>query len=328
MRIAFISASRIPSRTANSIEVMKVCQAFLDAGHEVRLWAPEVATEMTEEALRTWYGLKQAIPIVRIQSIPLFRRYDFCWRAVGQASSWGPDLVYCWPIQAAYFSTLRGLPTAIEIHDRPYGRIAPRLLRSVLASKHTLRVLPITQAMANWLAARYPAGFDPGRTVVSPMGVDLERYQDLPGSEEARAQLGLPPGFTAGYTGHLYPGRGLELMQSLARLNPQVRFLWVGGEPAAVDAWRVRLVQAGIGNVHLAGFVPNEALPLYQAACDVLLMPYQEAIAGSSGGDTARFASPMKVFEYMASGRPILSSDLPVLREVLDEFFCTPAAGW
>jgi glycosyltransferase involved in cell wall biosynthesis len=58
---------------------------------------------------------------------------------------------------------------------------------------------------------------------------------------------------------------------------------------------------------------------LIHAACDVLLMPYQRAIAVSSGGDTAAFASPMKAFEYLAAGRPILSSDLPVLREVLNE---------
>jgi glycosyltransferase involved in cell wall biosynthesis len=48
-------------------------------------------------------------------------------------------------------------------------------------------------------------------------------------------------------------------------------------------------------------------------------MPYQKSISVSSGGDTAQFASPMKVFEYLATGRAILSSDLPVLREVLSE---------
>jgi glycosyltransferase involved in cell wall biosynthesis len=58
-------------------------------------------------------------------------------------------------------------------------------------------------------------------------------------------------------------------------------------------------------------------LPLYQAACDALLMPYQRRVAASSGGDIARYLSPMKVFEYMAAGRPILSSDLPVLKEIL-----------
>jgi glycosyltransferase involved in cell wall biosynthesis len=151
------------------------------------------------------------------------------------------------------------------------------------------------------------------------MGVDLEPYQDLPQPEQVRHALGLRSGLTVGYTGHLYPGRGLELMTTLARLNPEVHFLWVGGEPGDVSRWKRRLETEGIGNITLTGFIPNENLHQYQAACEFLLMPYQHAIAGSSGGDTAKFASPMKVFEYLASGRVILSSDLPVLREILDE---------
>ena len=64
--------------------------------------------------------------------------------------------------------------------------------------------------------------------------------------------------------------------------------------------------------------MPNADLPLYQAACDVLLMPYQRRVAASSGGDIALYLSPMKLFEYLACGRPIISSDLPVLQEVLN----------
>jgi glycosyltransferase involved in cell wall biosynthesis len=77
--------------------------------------------------------------------------------------------------------------------------------------------------------------------------------------------------------------------------------------------------ERGLQNVIITGFVPNAELPLYQAACDVLLMPYQRHVAASSGGDIARYLSPMKLFEYMACGRAICSSDLPVLREVLSE---------
>jgi glycosyltransferase involved in cell wall biosynthesis len=68
----------------------------------------------------------------------------------------------------------------------------------------------------------------------------------------------------------------------------------------------------------LTGFVPNAELPQYQAACDVLLMPYQRQVAASSGGDISRYLSPMKLFEYLACERPIVSSDLPVLQEVLN----------
>ena len=68
-------------------------------------------------------------------------------------------------------------------------------------------------------------------------------------------------------------------------------------------------------------------MPLYQAAGDVLLMPYERAISGSSGGNSAEICSPMKMFDYLACGRPILASDLPVFHEVLNErnaVFCPP----
>jgi glycosyltransferase involved in cell wall biosynthesis len=68
----------------------------------------------------------------------------------------------------------------------------------------------------------------------------------------------------------------------------------------------------------VTGFVPNAELPLYQAACDALLLPYQRRVAASSGGDIAAYLSPMKLFEYLACGRAILASDLPVLGEVLN----------
>jgi len=151
------------------------------------------------------------------------------------------------------------------------------------------------------------------------MGMDLAQYHNLPDPENAREKLGLTEGFTAGYAGHLYAGRGIDMLMDLAGRNQDVHFLWAGGEPEAVDFWRSRLQKAGLQNVKLFGFILNERLPLVQAACDVLLMPYERKISVSSGGDTAQFASPMKQFEYLASGRAIMASDLPVFREVLNE---------
>ena len=71
-------------------------------------------------------------------------------------------------------------------------------------------------------------------------------------------------------------------------------------------------------NFLLTGFVPNADLPLFQAACDVLLIPYENKVSASSGGDISRYLSPMKLFEYLACERPIIASNLPVLREVLN----------
>jgi glycosyltransferase involved in cell wall biosynthesis len=106
---------------------------------------------------------------------------------------------------------------------------------------------------------------------------------------------------------------------------PDLHFLWVGGRPEDVRQWQARAV--GLANLTFAGFIPNRDLPTYQAAADILVMPYQSAVAGSSGGDISGVFSPLKMFEYMACGRPILCSDLPTLREVLTEqmaVFCPP----
>jgi glycosyltransferase involved in cell wall biosynthesis len=318
MRIGMISASRIPSRAANSIEVMKVAHSFIELGHQVRLWAPEQDQKLPGSEIEQWYGLQQAVPIEWVPSAPAWRRYDFAWKAVRQARQWASDLVYCWPLQAAALSCILGLPTALEVHDRPGGLFGWRLMSFILNSGHARRILPITEALRTWLEEAFRMKLDSPRCLIAPMGVDLDSYESLPDPEHARARLELEERLTVGYTGHLYQGRGLELMTSLAERNPDLAFLWVGGEPDHVMEWRTRLKSEGLSNIRLTGFVPNEYLPMYQAACDILLMPYEAHIAGSSGGDTAQFASPMKAFEYLAAGRAIVSSDLDVIREVLD----------
>jgi len=137
--------------------------------------------------------------------------------------------------------------------------------------------------------------------------------------------LNLPSSPIIMCTGHLYAGRGVDLFVALAKEMPHAHFVWVGGKPQDVDLWRQRV---GSTNITFTGFVPNQEIPLYQSAADVLLMPYSRSIMGSSGtADSAGVASPMKMFEYMAAGRAIVTSDLPVIREVLDEstaVFCMP----
>jgi glycosyltransferase involved in cell wall biosynthesis len=163
--------------------------------------------------------------------------------------------------------------------------------------------------------------------VIAPNGVDLDRFESLADIEAARRELGFPEKTTVACTGHLYAGRGADLFLKLASIFPQEHFLWVGGRPDDVAAWRSRAADEGLNNVTFTGFVPNQDLPLYQAAADILLMPYGPNIAGSSGGNSADICSPMKMFEYLASGRAIITSDLPVIREILDErnaVFCPP----
>ena len=308
MRIVCISAAQIPSDTANSIQVMKACQAFVQLGHDVTLLVPgNQSPKMGDHQLMEHYGLEKLFPI---QWLQVRNRRLFPWKAVWRARRLGADLIYAWPLQSAALGLVVGIPSMLELHDLPTGSIGPFWLWLFRRFPGCKRLLPITKALRR--ALRLPDG----QTITAPDGVDLERYSSLPEPAPARRILGLPAALTVLCTGHLYEGRGTDLFLGLAEKFPQASFVWVGGRPADVEVWKKRA--ADRINVTFTGFVPNERIPLYQSAADVLLMPYQRTVATSSGGNTAEICSPMKMFEYMAAGRAILSSDLPVLHEVLD----------
>ncbi|MEX0788774.1 MAG: glycosyltransferase [Anaerolineales bacterium] len=319
MRIACIAAARVPSRTANSIQVMKVAQSMAELGHEVEVLLPGPTPNVAWEDVSRRYGLRIRFSIRWLAAHPVARRYDFAVRAVRAARSGQADLVYAWSVPAAALSARLGVATLLEMHAPPrgWGRF---WFSWFLRAPGARRVTPITHALERMLAQEY-AGWarGPGGPVL-PMGVDFEAYANHPSPARARAELGLREGITAGYTGHLYPGRGTDLMFELAGRHPEFQFLWVGGEERAVAHWRKRQMDsAGMPNLQIIGFVDQDRLPAYQAASDVLLMPYEMRVGVSSGGDTAAFASPMKMMEYLAAGRAILASDLPAIREILHE---------
>lgn len=119
-----------------------------------------------------------------------------------------------------------------------------------------------------------------------------------------------------GYTGHLYEGRGIDLLIDLARQCEWLDMHIVGGEPKDVEHWKS--VSDGLSNVTLHGYVAPTETKRYREMCDVLVAPYQDVVKVAGNiVDTSRWMSPLKIFEYMASRRAIVCSDLPVLREVL-----------
>ncbi len=319
MKVACISASRVPSTTANSMQVMKACQALSQLGHEVQLFLPRLSHQLKDTDLNSFYGLNTMFPIDWLSSRSSLHRYDFALQAVRKARQQKSDICYVWFFQAGIFSLIAHLPVIIELHGPPEGSFGPSLFRLFQHLPGKKRFIAITHALANQLHDRFNVDLSDHRTLqISPNGVDLERYADLPEPGAARESLGLPPTLTVGYTGHLYPGRGMALLLELACCFPGINFLWVGGRQEDVYTWRKRLAAENISNITLTGFVENSQLPVYQAAADILLMPYESVITGSSGGNSSTYASPMKMFEYMASKRAIISSDLPVIREVLN----------
>ena len=116
------------------------------------------------------------------------------------------------------------------------------------------------------------------------------------------------------YAGHLYAWKGVDvLLEALARI-PHARGLIVGGHPAEPDLARTKSVADGLGiaeRVTFTGLVEPARVPELLTQADVLVLP------NPASAISTRYTSPLKLFEYMAARRPIVSSDLPSIREIL-----------
>jgi glycosyltransferase involved in cell wall biosynthesis len=329
VKIGVIAPTYLPARRANTMQVMKMAQAFVLNGHAVNMVVPTDSQLGKREDGRIWddlcslYGIKHPFPIEWLSTTSNWRRYDYGFLATRWANQQKVDLIYTRLPQAAAISSVVGLPVIFEIHDLPSMLSARMLLRLFLIGRGARRLVVITKALARDLGAMLSKSLASEMMIIEPDGVDLDRYVEVLSTEEARRRLpqdlqGKLGQFVVGYTGHLYPGRGIELIIKLAAELPEITFLIAGGEPEDIQYWQNEVDSFNARNVVLVGFIPNANIPIYQTSCNVLLMPYDETVAASSGGNIGRYLSPMKVFEYMACGRPICSSNLPVLQEILN----------
>ena len=326
MKIACITTSIVPSKSANSIQAMKVVQALKQSGQDVRLWVPEFESS-DWGTIADVYGLTTEFDVIWLPFSPMLKQYDFAIKAVSAAMRWGADVIYTWALQAAVIGRLKGRMTVMEFHDFPMGRNGPLLFKLYKSFKGRKLTLCTTRALAEGMEELYRMRFQEDELQIAPNGTETERYAGLPIPEKARKELDLKDGFSVGYSGHFYPGRGMELLTEIARLLPDVNFFWMGGRQEDIKPWQEKLAEQSIHNVTITGFIPNSRLPLYQAAADVLVMPYGKKISGSSGGDISRVINPMKMFDYLAAGRPIIASEVPVFDEILTNetaIFCEP----
>jgi glycosyltransferase involved in cell wall biosynthesis len=316
MKIVYLSSAAVPSNSAHSLQVMKMCQAMQQEGHAVTLMLPPAEGKSAADDLNRMYGVEIRFEIRRVNLPPILGRRGLALALSGQAARLLPDMVYTRGIDIAWAAAARGMRTAVEIHSLPAGWLGPWYLR-MLARNPSVRMITISRMLEDLLRRGYPALIS-RPILVAPDAVDLERYRDLPSPRQARVRLGFPPErFIAGYFGSLVAGRGLEQIIDLAGRLPEVSFYILGGYPTTIERWKRHA--SNRENLRWKAHVPNSELPLYQAACDVLLMPYQKEVTIQGKGNTAEIMSPMKLYEYMAAGRLILASDLPALRVILNE---------
>lgn len=330
MTVLYFADTRFPIERANGVQTMATCQALATRGHDVTLVTrPDTGIAAPRDPF-AFYGLAptsmltwRTIPartdrrasrvafLVGALAIALGHREAVVYtRDLGLAAFLArvpaarrPRLVYeshgIAPVVSAELPTLLGqpalAPSAAKLRrlDRRERRVWTRAAGYVT----------ITHALAGDLAARYGPRPD---VVVAPDGA-----AEAPAAPATRDAAPV-----AAYAGHLYPWKGADVFVRALAQAPDVRGLIVGGHPAERDRARIDALAAAVGvagRLEMTGLVPSSDVGTHLARATVLVLPNVATTISD------RYTSPLKLFEYLWTGLPIVASDLAAIREVLTD---------
>lgn len=316
--LAYFAVMKLPTRMANSIHVMKMCQGIKRGGVDVTLIAN---IDGPAERYFKDYDIRDRFNIRHtwMPPVPVLASVGFILAALVYLWRHRPDCIYTRDFWSSWFFNMLGVPIVYECHEDPLDGLRRFFLRRTIRAKNVRVVVAITEQLKNRLMNKYGRHIHGKSVLVLPDGVDVGAYPGPGEKRTIRADRQLPvDGPLIGYTGSLFEGRGIDIIIEAASRRPQYRFLVVGGYEMEVDALKRTLADRRIDNVVCQGYVPHRLIPDYLTACDLLVMPYQRKVTlENNKRDTAAYMSPLKMFEYLASGLPVISSDLPVLREIL-----------
>ncbi len=329
MKLTYIANARVPSEKAHPYQVLKMCEAFSKQGVTVDLILPYrlQTTSGLKEVKDYWsyYGIERIFKVAKLPSLDviwidsytsklgtfLFRlqAFSFALFALLYSLIKKAEIYYTRETMFAcffsYLSSLHGKKICYEAHD------FTKLIVTLIKKGKIDRLIVIT----NILKELYIKGGVPEEKIlVAADGVDLSVFNSLPLKEEARNELGIPPGKKLiSYTGHLYDWKGAHILaMSMKYLSDNYVSYFIGGMRGDLAKFKEFIRRNEITNAVTVGYVPPLVVPKYLVASDVLVLPNIEK-------GLSHFTSPLKLFEYMASRRPVVASDLPSTREVLNE---------
>lgn len=325
---------RFPLERANGVQIVKTAAALARAGWSTTLLVRESDPRPTPEIL-SLFGVAEdpALSVRRLNvghktgsfALPRLRFLAHATAAAFQALRDGA-LVYTRDLQLAdaLLGLVRSGHIVYEAHAveallyRERAAIYGTDARTSAGKERRLarRERRVWSRAAGFVATTagirdsFAEAYGPReRTRVIPNGCDVPAGRDFPGLANGAPPLVL-------YAGQLYPWKGVDvLVDAIARLDG-VRLRVLGGLPGEADFERVRARVAALGlvdRVELVGTRPQAGVAQALAEASVVAVPFLKTAM------TERHTSPIKAFEAMAAGRPIVATDLPSSREFLKD---------
>lgn len=324
MKISYILNSPLPTTKAHGLQVMKMCEAFTKNNVECELIIPQRKVDSTINVSDSFefYGIKKKFKLTKLyswnliywQQIPVIGKFFFWIQQVsfglavrkylaGQTDA----VIYSRDPFSLYFLHHSSLPLFWEAHTFP-TKIDGPLYKTILARIDGLVV--ITQKLADYFSEYYHQPI-----LVAHDAVDIEEFNIAISRTEARQQLSLPiDKKLALYVGNIYEWKGSKtLLECVDYLDSDITLIVVGGTEDNVERAKALVSAEQLAKIMIIPFVSHQQIPSYLKAADVLLLTGNDKDARA-----LYYTSPLKLFEYMASGRPIVAQNLPAIAEILN----------
>lgn len=215
------------------------------------------------------------------------------------------DFVYTRDILIAYIYAIKGCQVVYEAHQKPSGKAS--FIINIL-KKRNAKFVSISKALQSYYIARF--SINERSILVAHDGVFIEDYLDNNFVDIKKEFQIQPLQKVLLHTGSLYKGRGAELFESILDKFNDISIVHIGGSQDNIDYWKNKINN---NRFFAKSHIPNSELIRYQKSTDYLLYPMTRETK------TYWCCSPMKMFEFMASKRPIISTNVGSIKEVLND---------
>ena len=321
MKLIYVAETRLPTEMAHGLNIIKMCEAFVKNGAGLELVVP-LRFQISD------IGKKDPFDYYKVDKIFKIRKI-FCFDLTPLNRFLGP---VSFLIQAISFSFFAFFYLLFKKADIIYGRDRFSLFwisffrRNTMFEVHKIhrfffwgilkrakKIVVISNGIKKALLER---GIREEKILTVPDGVDLDDFKIEESKEECQQKLNLPlDKKLVLYTGHLYKWKGVEALALASKFLPRdVLIVIVGGIKWYLTNFKNFVKKNNLKNILILGYQDYSKIPYFLKSADCLIL------TGTRNSDVSQYqTSPMKMFEYMASKRPIIASDLPSFREILNE---------
>lgn len=312
---------RTASKDGQAVHIQELISAFRRRGHEVIVVGPAFGEPQefgSESRVVAW--LKRGLPKVLYELLELLYSFVAYQDLKSAYLKYEPDLLYerynIYLLAGCWLHRQYQLPYLLEVNSPlyeervQYGGIRLRSLArwtQRVAWKTPSRVLPVSQVLSNYILAE---GISPARVLVIPNGINIKTFMRPVDQEAAKRNLGLSGKIVLGFTGFVREWHGLgTVIQLIASDQSRNLHLLIVGDGPGRQLLVAQAEQLGvIDRVTFTGVVNHDAVVDHAAAFDIALQP-----------SVTPYASPLKLFEYMALGRAIVAPKTANIEEVLTD---------